>query len=86
MFLEIKDEHRTKHWFARDFDDGPDLMYARIKDHNYITAHIRADGTFVAALEIDELTGSGFALPYDDVKTFLDEEVAYWNRAGQTGR
>jgi len=86
MFLEIEDEHRTKHWFARDFDDGPDLMYARIKDHHYIAAHIRADGTFVGAVTMDDQTGTGYALSYDDVKTFLDEEVSYWNRSGQTGR
>lgn len=86
VFLEIKDEHRTKHWFARDFDDGPDLMYARIKDHHYVAAHLRIDGTFVAAVAIDDVTGTGNAMSYDEVKTFLDEEVAYWNCSGQTGR
>jgi hypothetical protein len=83
MFFEIKGEHLVKHWIAQGWNDGNDLMYARMDNGHYVAIHVLADGTFVTAVSIDDETGTGIRLNYEQVKDVLDDEVARWNDTGQ---
>jgi len=82
VFFEIKGEHRVKHWLAQDWNNPDELMYARQENDRYIAVHMRADGTFVAAVFIGP-TGTGNELGYADVKDLMEAEVAAWNETGK---
>jgi TonB family protein len=83
VFFEIKGEHRVRHWFAQGWDNPDDLLYARHDKGHYIAVHLRADGTFVAAVSMDDATGSGTELGYADVKALMESEVTAWNESGK---
>lgn len=83
VFFEMKGEHQVRHWLAQGYDDGNDLMYARMDNGHYIAMHVLADGSFVTAVSIDDETGKGIRLDYAHVKDILDDEVERWNDAGQ---
>jgi TonB family protein len=82
VFFDVKGEHQVRHWFAQGWDNADELMYARQEHGNYIAVHMRADGTFIAAVSIGP-TGSGTELGYADVKALMESEVAAWNESGK---
>jgi hypothetical protein len=83
VFFEVKGERLVKHWLAQAWDDPQELMYARDENGHYIAIHMKADGTFVAAISTDDATGTGTMVGYSDVKALLEGEVTAWNESGK---
>jgi TonB family protein len=79
VFFDISGEHHIRHWIAQGWDDSDDFMYARTENGHYVAVHIKSDGTFIAALEMDDATGMGKGLDYPAVADFLKQEVVAWN-------
>ena len=79
VFLDISGEHHIRHWIAQGWNDPGDFVYARTENRRYVAVHIRADGTFVAAVDMDDETGMGHSLDASEVTDFLKQEVGVWN-------